>query len=225
MKIDVEGSGRHRQVWELIPWVINGRATALEQRLVEEHLKGCADCRREFDFQRNLHATLRDAPQPISAPHSILQKLWARIEAEERDSRAAPSVSLPRSGRRLRRSFRLLPKALAAAVVAEAIAIGALVSAGWPHTGGSAPYQTLTTATVTAPAATIRVVLVPATTLSELQALLASTKLQIVGGPDEGGVYSLAPLPNAPALSQDAVVEQLRMHPAVRFAEPLRVRS
>jgi hypothetical protein len=58
--------------------------------------------------------------------------------------------------------------------------------------------------------------------LGELEALLGRTHLQIVGGPGDGGVYSLAPLSaRAGSGVQGEALAQLRAHPGVRFAEPV----
>jgi hypothetical protein len=69
------------------------------------------------------------------------------------------------------------------------------------------------------PRASIRAVLAPTLTLGQVQTLLTQSQLQIVGGPSEAGVYSLAP--RTAAADTGAALARLRADPGVRFAEPL----
>jgi len=177
----------HRRAWELIPWVVNGRASGEERRTVEQHLTECGDCREEFDFQMRLHGAMNRPPQPEAgadaAAAASLQRLWQRIDGEE---------ALPVVRRRASGSFA---RGLLAAVLIEAVGIAA-------H-------------------ATIRAVLAPTLTLGELQSLLAQSHLQIVAGPSDAGVYSLAPLSVRVAVATQPALAQLRANPGVRFAEPV----
>lgn len=200
----------HREAWELIPWLVNGRAEAADQQRAERHLASCAACRDELAFQRHLHAALAQDPAVVDDPHPGLQDLLARIDADER---AAPTHR--------HWPARSLLRGLLAAVLIEALGIVALSTAVWSQNAAQARYRTLTTPAAAMSAATIRVVLTPALRLSELQALLAQTQLQIVGGPSAAGVYSLAPLAGAVVPPAAAALAQLRAHPGVRFAEPV----
>jgi anti-sigma factor RsiW len=205
-----ESFSRHRHAWELIPWVVNGRASAAEKRTVDEHLADCADCREELALQSRLYTAMRSGPDAAPAdPQPALQRLWQRIDA------ATPvpqrrTTSLP------------LARGLLAAVLIEAVGIAALSAVLWSHEAARAQaplYQTLSAPAEGAPRASIRAVLAPTLSLGEFEALLARTHLQIVGGPGDGGVYSLAP--RAGAGTQADAVAQLRSHPGVRFAEPV----
>jgi len=117
----------HRQAWELIPWVLNGRASDEERALVDAHVRECADCRAELAFQREVQEGMLQAPEPKLDARAGLDQLWKRIDA---GGSAAPTV--PRNGNVVRW--------LAAAVVVEAIGLAAL-STGMLVVG--APYQTL----------------------------------------------------------------------------------
>ena len=207
-----QGFSRHRHAWELIPWVVNGRASVEERAVVEQHLADCADCREELAVQTRLRQAMRAAAEPAVAtdPAAGLSRLWRRIDAA-----AAPAVERRRSG--------ALARGLLAAVVIEALGITALSAALLTRDAGRATpqlYQTLSAPAESAPRATIRAVLAPTLSLGELEDLLGRTRLQIVGGPSEAGVYSLAPLPGAAAPMQP-MLAQLRSHPGVRFAEPV----
>jgi hypothetical protein len=55
---DDEQQHLHREVWQLIPWLVNGTASADEHSLGERHLQGCGDCRDEFALQSRIRAGL-----------------------------------------------------------------------------------------------------------------------------------------------------------------------
>lgn len=200
----------HRLTWELIPWIVNGRASDDERRMADEHLRGCTDCREEFEFQRQLHAAVAHENDLLDDPSPSLERLLARIDQPE-EVRPAQQVHAPRSASRLLRG-------LAAAVVIEGIALSALSAAFWMQ----APvYRTLTAAEPAAMRPSIRLVPSPAMTLEELQQLLAQSHMQIVSGPSEAGVYSLAPLSTGDSSANQLALQRLRAHPGVRFAEPV----
>jgi hypothetical protein len=210
----------HRRAWDLIPWVVNGRASGEERRVVEQHLADCGDCREEHEFQLRLHTAMSRAPRANadadanadSAAAASLQRLWQRIDGED---------AVPVMRRRTSSSFA---RGLLAAVLIEAVGIAALSSALWTRDSSrsAAPlYQTLSAPAEGAAHATIRAVLAPTLTLGELQALLERTQLQIVAGPSDAGVYSLAPLSAHLAAATQPALAQLRTQPGVRFAEPV----
>ena len=209
----------HRRVWELIPWVVNGRASGEELRMVEEHLASCGDCREEHEFQTRLRAAMSAEPRPDSQADGVaaaasLQRLWQRIDGEE-------EPALPVIRRRAGSSFA---RGLLLAVLIEAVGIVALSAALWTRDSprpGAPLYRTLSAPAEGASRATIRAVLQPTLTLGELRALLERAQLQIVAGPSDAGVYSLAPQPALALASAQPALAQLRAHPGVRFAEPI----
>jgi len=202
----------HRRAWELIPWVVNGRASGEERRLVEQHLAECSDCREEFAFQSRLRSTMSAERQPEADPEIPLQRLLRRIGG------AAAAAELPR-----RRAAALpLVRGLLLAVVVEAVGLAVLSAVLWTHQPAAATaYRTLSAAPAGTPRATIRAVLAPSLTLSEVQALLERAQLQIVGGPGDSGIYSLAPLSLTTAEATRNALAQLRANPGVRLAEPV----
>jgi hypothetical protein len=64
-------------------------------------------------------------------------------------------------------------------------------------------------------------VLSPDMTLEQFRMLLTKAHLQVVGGPGESGVWSLAPAADATNLATEAAVRELRESAQVRFAEPI----
>ena len=197
---DISG---HRRAWELIPWVVNDRASVEERALVDTHVRECADCRGELAFQREVQkGMLQAAPAVGLDARDGLDRLLKRVDA------GGSSVGTPARAPALTRW-------LAVAVVVEAIGLATL------STGVlvSAPYQTLTSNVPSPQRASLRAVFAPQTPQSDLQSLLQRSGLQIVGGPSEAGVYSLAPA--ADATTSATGLAALRADPHVLFAEPV----
>jgi hypothetical protein len=109
-------------------------------------------------------------------------------------------------------------KWLVAAVIVEGIGLAALSAMTWSQ-GLSPEYRTLSTQAAPIPGGQIRAVFSPDLELAELQDLLTGSKLSVVGGPTEAGVYTLA-LEDANA-SVDGALVRLRGNASVRFAEPI----
>ncbi|WP_257387976.1 zf-HC2 domain-containing protein, partial [Tahibacter caeni] len=84
----------HTQTWDLIPWVVNGTATAAQRARVEQHLRDCADCRREFALQQQFQAGLCDDAETAELdPRPGLDRLLARIDADAVPLPAATSTA------------------------------------------------------------------------------------------------------------------------------------
>jgi hypothetical protein len=213
----------HRQAWEAIAWVVNGTADESQRELVRTHLGTCADCAAEYALQERLHAAMGATAAPELDPAAALGRLRRRIDEE--------SVA-PRPG--ARRSGAPVVRALVAVAAIEALSIVALSSLLWVHGGrdAGAIYRTLGSGAQAAHRATIRAVFDPSLSLRETRELLNEFQLQIVAGPSDAGVYSLAPADAAapagatagePAARAEvtSVVATLRAHAGVRFAEPI----
>ncbi|KVA47881.1 hypothetical protein WI58_34890 [Burkholderia cepacia] len=206
------GERAHLDVWELLPWIVNGRASDAERVLVEAHVRDCHRCRAELGAQRKLHDAMGAREYAGPDLELGLARLWQRFE--EGDQGAARSgTPAPARGR-----MTALACAVAALVLLEA---GALVTLGIdrPADRSSASYRTLSDTESGAPRATIRLVADSAMTVGRLQALLLPLHLQIVGGPSESGVYSLGPVVAPGDVAKQLAV--LRAAPGVRFAEPV----
>lgn len=194
----------HRRAWELIPWVVNGRASDDERSLVDEHVRECADCRSELAFQQELQQGMLEAPEPALDANAGLEQLWKRIDAGES---AQPIAA---------RSSTLI-RWLAVAVVVEAVGLTVL-STDALFSARNAPYQTLTSGSTIGGRASLRAVFAPQVSQAELQALLQKNALQIVAGPSESGAYALMTTPDS---NVTAALRSLRADPRVLFAEPL----
>ncbi|MGH8206139.1 MAG: hypothetical protein ACRETK_05115 [Steroidobacteraceae bacterium] len=210
----------HRQTWDLIPWIVNGSAPDEQVDAVSSHLQSCADCGEELALQRQLQQAIRARPVPQLEPEAGWQALQGRL-GQPRPARAAdPAVR--------RNARRWLPWAVAA-MLAEAMMIGALTavllarspSATLPAVAASSAYRTLASTDPTPAAATIRLVLSPSMTLARMQALLQHAGLQVVAGPGDAGVWSLAPAGSSSRAATAVALQRLRADSGVRFAEPI----
>jgi hypothetical protein len=217
-----EVAGGHRRAWELIPWIVNGRASAPERQLVDEHVRACGDCREELELQRRLRAAMAQEHAVEHDPRPALDRLWARIDADD----DAAQEQLPRPAVAQRMLSATFVRWLAAAVVVEAVGLTALGANVWMRAGPAAlnqTFHTLSAPQAASPGATIRAVFAPQLAAGELQGLLDAEQLQIVAGPTEAGVYSLAPRATPDQAATQVVLEHLRAHPGVRFAESIAI--
>jgi hypothetical protein len=196
------------RAWEMMPWVLQQSATQEQSEWLARHLAHCAACRVEFAQQSRLK-------QAMSLPADLgldaeagLQRLLGRLDAP------APQEAPMRA-----RAGGWLIRALAAAVLVQAIGLGALGVKLWSSGDGPATYHTLSqapSAPVTAGA--IRVVPDDGMTLADWNALLHSLQLQVVGGPNDVGAYTVAPA--RPGQAAQNALQQLRAAHGVRLAEP-----
>lgn len=191
----------HRRAWEAIPWLVNGRIDGAERAALASHLGECRDCREELALQQRLHDELARAPTPAVDADAGLARLWQRIDAQAAMQPAAPA--------------RAWVRWLAAAAVLEGVALAALIGASVATP--EPQYRTLSAPPPAAAPHAIRAVFAADLPLGELHRLLDAADLQIVAGPSEVGVYTLAPRPDA---RHDAALERLRADARVRFAEP-----
>ena len=215
---------QHRQAWDLIPWVINGTASEPERRTVEEHLQNCADCRQELQFQQRLQRTVAHEGTVEADTHSSWERLRERLDADSASSAAERSTS-----RRARHSERTWMPWVMAAMLIQGVGLGVLGTALWSRapsgtlnaSAPSAVYRTLSATQPAVPLATVRVVFAPSMTLEELHAVLANARLQVVSGPSDADVWSLAPAGESTRAATDTAVRALRSSSNVRFAEPI----
>lgn len=206
-------SSSHSQIWELIPWVANGTASAAQCERVHEHLRHCVDCRDEYAQQCRFLAGMQlDTAAPVAAEPG-LRRLMQRID--EVEGLAAP--------RPAPRSLRAVPW-LAAAVVVQALGL-ALLGYALVQRPAAAPadYVTLSQAPAPTPAAVaVRLVAAPEMDLASLRRVLGETGLHIVQSNADNSIFGLAPRDGATlsATTLDATVARLRREPGVLLAEP-----
>jgi anti-sigma factor RsiW len=222
----ISDTSAHRHAWDQIPWLVNGTLPDADRAAVNAHLANCADCRADFEFQRRLAASLETRAVCEIDPQESWKSLRARIDTGGHSER--PS-SGQRGGQRRARgalSGRLSGEWvpwLVAAMVVQAIGLGALGTVIWSKPGTSsasgAAYQTLSAPEQLSGNATIRVVFSPEMSIGEMETLLSAAGLQVQSGPSSAGVWSLGPARDSNLSATRAAVRELRDSPKVRFAE------
>jgi Putative zinc-finger len=197
----------HDTAWDLIPWFVNGSASAQDSADLEQHLGQCADCRAEICAQQAILRAMSRGAVVESMPNASLQKLWSRIDAP---SGKAEAAAAPRRSPAVRW--------LTAAVIVQALMMGALLAMVKSSQQSAAPaFRTVSSPAVPVAAPGVRAVFASSLTLGGLQSLLTQAHLQIVAGPSADGVYSLALQSSADDVNQALLA--VRAHPAARFAE------
>jgi hypothetical protein len=206
---------RHREIWELIPWIVTGHAAEAECETVRVHCLHCSNCADELRFQQVLQLEMaKESGRDFDA-----ERGWARLQRDiEIRSDDDGEEVLELSSRRVRPALRL--RQVLAIMAVEALVLG-LAGATLLHGSGRAgqPYQTLAANAQTPRGATVRLVVSPDLSIAQLATLLRSLKMQIVEGPSDLGAFALAPIDFDS--ETEAVVARLRATPGVRLAEPI----
>ena len=207
---------RHREIWELIPWVVIGRASDAESETVKAHCLQCPGCADEMNFQRILQHAMAQEGSPDFDSERGWEGMLREIDIRSDEIRAE-AVELPGAARRP--TLRL--RQMLAIMAVEALVLG-FAGAALLYGSGQAGkrYQTLAAPAQTPRNATIRLVVSRDLSVAQLETLLGSLKLQIVEGPSELGGFALAPID--PGIDSAAAVARLRATPGVRLAEPIR---
>ena len=207
---------RHRETWELIPWVVIGRASDAESETVRVHCLQCSGCTDELNFQRILRREMVQERGPDFDSERGWEGMLRDIDIRS-DEASTNAIEL--SSASARPTLRL--RQVLAIMAVEALVLG-FAGAALLYGSGQAGqhYQTLALPAQTPRDATIRLVVSNDLTVAQLQTLLGSLKVQIVEGPSELGGFALAPID--PGIDSAAAVARLRATPGVRLAEPIR---
>ena len=193
--------------WDAMPWVLQDSASQEQNDWLMEHLAHCASCSAEFEQQRRLRLALSlPSDIPVDA-NAGLARLLNRLDT--------PEVETPPE--RPRASGWLM-RGLVAAVLVQALGIGMLGAKLWSE-GASQSYRTLSQASLPVPAGAIHVVPEANMKLADWDALLRALRLQVVGGPNDVGAYTVVPTGSAAAPGQ--TLQQLRASRGIRLAEPV----
>ena len=195
------------RAWEAMPWVLQGSAPREQGEALMSHLVHCEECRAEFARQSRLQLAM-SLPSDVPLDANVgLKHLLGRLDAP------APQEAPGRS-----RTAGWLTRALVAAVLVQALGIGVLGMKLWSE--GSLPrYRTLSETAQPAPTGSIRVVPDASMKLADWDALLHAIGLQVVGGPNDVGAYTVVPQDSTS--TEQHVLQQLRAAHGIRLAEPV----
>jgi anti-sigma factor RsiW len=167
----------------LLPWYVNGSLSASERQEVDDHLRGCEQCRDELEALSGLAGQMKSswAKQPAPAPdlrNRVLSKIQhpsvvSLAEVRERAKRDAPSVPA-------RRTRSIFPALAASVIVVQFAAILFMMR--------SLPPEVIPRG-IAAGSTQIKIVFQPAATEGDIRKALLELHARIVGGPDESAAY------------------------------------
>ena len=212
----------HQDAWLSLPWLANGRLSGAERLRVEEHVRGCALCRREVALQRRLCDVLTEPERVTYAPAPSFRKLMDRIDGLTPVTPTAPSPAPLRSFT-ARRSSAWRPPGLAWAA-SFLLLVGVAGLAATTYRWSQPRYSTYTSVPETS--TVLHVAFVPSLPIADVGDALRNAGARVVGGPDATGIFGVVPADSAanaadasPALRALAV--RLRADARVRWVEPL----
>jgi hypothetical protein len=221
----------HDDVWHALPFFVNGTLRADTRADIDAHLATCAECRSEVAMQSRVCDAIAREDVRQETAQSSFDQLWERIADHDTASQGAVGavagtgtalVAAPAAATARRAPVGGMLKGLVAAVIVEGVGLltlGAMTWNGNASLSVDADYRTLSTPAAALSGGRIRAVFAPDLALGNLQTLLSTSRLSIVGGPTEAGVYTLT-LDDANG-NVDAALAGLRRSASVRFAEPI----
>ncbi|WP_233842888.1 zf-HC2 domain-containing protein [Dyella sp. 2HG41-7] len=209
MTFPIDSSKECVHAWEAMPWVIQDTATPAQRDELKHHLQHCEACRAEFEQQQRLRLALAlPSDVPVDA-NAGLQRLLGRLDMPDLQDQPVRPRAMP-----------WLSRALVATVLIQALGIGILGVKLWPANPSPA-YHTYSQVSAPVAAGAIRVVPDTTMTITDWNTLLHTLQLQVVGGPNEVGAYTVAPAASASPSAQDHALQQLRATRGIRLAEPV----
>jgi hypothetical protein len=198
------------QAWEAMPWVLERSAPQEQSAWLIEHLEHCDQCRTEYARQERLRRAMSLPPEVQVDANAGLKRLLDRLDAHDSQPQPAPPP--------VARNNNWVPRALAAAVLLQALAIGVLGMKLW--SGSDPAYHTFSqNAAAPAPAGAIHVVPDAAMTMADWNALVRALHLRVTGGPNDVGAYVVVPA--AGAGGRETALRQLLAARGIRLAEPV----
>lgn len=217
----------HAQVWELLPWYINGSLSAEEKQQIAEHTAVCLICRKELGLQ----SALRDSVKHHELDELMVNASFDRLSAKLRDQDAGQPVEhqdtqsgLQKSDRGLANIFRLwLQRKFKSGYFVAALSVLAIVAILSGFTAQlllrNNTFKTLSNGLPETPAAAdLRLIFADGVADSERDAILDNADLSIVAGPDDRGLY-LVNADKASASALQVTLEQLQGNEKILFAE------
>ncbi|TCV97826.1 putative zinc finger protein [Luteibacter rhizovicinus] len=193
------------RAWEAMPWVLLDSAPQEQNEELMAHLSTCESCRAEFAQQDRLRRAV-SLPSDIPLDANVgLKRLLARLDAPQEEPVRA-------------RQGGWFTRALVAAVLLQAVGLGALGIRLWSEEANPA-YRTLSQTAAPVAAGAIHVVPDTNMKVADWDAVLRNLHLQVVGGPNDVGAYTV--VATDPASTPEQTLRQLRGTHGIRFAEPV----
>jgi hypothetical protein len=223
----------HEEAWLALPWLANGRLTQVERDKFEPHVRSCTACREELALQRLLGDALTEPDRVTYAPGPSFRKLMERIDGTAQQTRKPAqqprTSSLQRSRERRWRALDISswrPPGLAwAASFVLMVGLAGIVTSVYRQ---SQPNYMTHTDAATAAANVLHIAFNRTVTIGEAEEVLHSTGAHIVEGPDNTGIFGVAPeaagtksTPLHPTQDLRILSARLRADPRVRWVQPV----
>jgi anti-sigma factor RsiW len=207
----------HHRVQGLLPWFASGRLEPAEANDVEAHLAGCAACRADLEWERQLCAAQAEGLVGGDADvESDVEPGWARLRTRIASAdpvpprvAPAPSVAASAAGRSILPWWGWVLAAQFAAIVT----LGAMLTSPPP------PVPTYRALGLPERPTTANIVVRfrPDAIERDLRRGLEAAGARVVDGPTVTGAYLIKVVPGREA----AALARLRGDPAVLLAESL----
>ena len=211
----------HQEISLLLPWYVNKTLREDEIELVENHLKVCLTCKRDIVALQKLAAAVQQEGTMDTVAQASFSRLKNRIHSPDMAGRNnAPTVTaMPAQRKEQDKKWRLPRPALAlAAVLLLSLLITRFIDTGHFQMND---YRTLSNAEHPVIGQnTLKVIFSNDTQQPQIDEILASVQGQIVDGPTEQGVYTVAVDSELAAKKVLEKVALLRKNTHVIFAEP-----
>jgi hypothetical protein len=223
---------RHEEVRLLLPWVANGRISAAEREMAEEHVRQCAACERELALQGQMCEAFTQPDRVVYAPGPSFRKLMDRIDSATPERTVEPATAArsnqrPSLVKRLSHVSLWRPPGLAWAASFLLLfgMTGMMFSA---YQWGTKTYTPRTDRVVVNPTV-LNIALDRSLPIGEVEELLHANGARIVEGPDNTGVLGVTPIGviggHTEPLNVDkqlrALSTRLRADPRVLWVQPL----
>jgi hypothetical protein len=217
-----DDSARHEEAWLALPWLANGRLSQAERDKIEPHVRACAACREELAFQRLLCNVLTEPDRVTYAPGPSFRKLMDRIDASEPQTRKirertdAPATPIRRRADNSVALWR--PPGLAwAASFVLAVGLGGVITTLY-HS--SQPLYVVRTDNPK-PGAPLQISFDRSVTVGEAEEVLRSNGARVVEGPDNLGIFGVAPSTEQTNQALRLLANRLRADPRIRWIQPV----
>ncbi|MGB3561537.1 MAG: zf-HC2 domain-containing protein [Thermoanaerobaculia bacterium] len=217
---------RHQDVWEVLPWFVNGSLEDQELEQVERHLAGCEECRHEASELQQIARIMVGAGASMVMPDEAFPELLSKIEEAERRDSAPWGRWLRPDGwpRRLLLASSAGPF-LRPVLAAGLVVIALLAAILWRQTAPAPPetFRTLSDPVPVVESTGLQVRMVFSSEVDEgtLRSLLLEVGGQIVGGPSPYGVYTVELSAKEDPTARAKLLEEIRARREVEFLEPV----
>jgi anti-sigma factor RsiW len=91
MSADSRRSWSHAEMWEHIPWLVNGRLAGEAAAPLNAHLEQCGECAREYAQQLRIYGAMQADDCIAFASEASFQKLAARLDTAPEVTRVTPT--------------------------------------------------------------------------------------------------------------------------------------